>query len=487
MSITGALSHAYSGLVATSRAAELVSNNVANALTEGYARQDVALTSAALNGVGAGVRVTGVVRAENPVATSNRRRAEADLANRSATADAMARLAVALGQPGEAGSLAARFVAFETALKAAAETPESAALQAEVVSAALGVTTKLNQVSTENSRIRMDADATIQRQVTQVNGSLKKLESINREITLRAISGVDVAALEDERQRLIDDISRIIPIKAVARENNQVAIISQGGAILLDGRAGELGFTPTATITPDMTLGSGTLSGLTLNGKPMAIGGAGAGLLDGGSLSAQFAIRDEIAPGFDAQIDALARDLLSRLQDPAVDATLAPGDPGFFTDGGAAFDPMDEIGLAGRIRVNAAVDPAQGGALWRVRDGVNAPTPGETGTSALLHNMADALTRAQTPLAGLSVAASGGASAFASGVSALRAQDAALAEYEAAYQTGRAAQFRAAELDITGVDTDREMQHLLLLERSYAANARVIEAADGMLRRLLEI
>lgn len=487
MSITSTLSNAYSGLVATSRAAELVSNNVANALTEGYARQDLAVTSSSLNGIGAGVRVEGIVRAENLIATANRQRADADSANQSTTSNAMARLAAALGQPGEEGALATRFVAFETALQAATETPESAALQAEVVATAGVLVNTINQVSTENRRIRMDADATIQRQVTIVNGSLKKIESINREITLRTSSGSDVAALQDERQRLIDGISQILPIKAVARDHGQIALISQNGAILLDGKAGELGFTATATITPDMTLASGGLSPLTLNGKPVDIGGSGAGLLDGGSLSALFAIRDEIAPGFDTQIDALARDLVERFEDPAVDTTLTLGDPGLFTDAGAAFNPLDEIGLAGRISVNAAVDPAQGGAIWRVRDGVNAAVQGEAGASTILRNLVDAMTAPRAPAASLGVAAAGGASTFAAGVTALRAQAAALAENEAAYHAGRATTFRAAELEVTGVDTDREMQHLLLIERSYSANARVIEAADGMLRRLLEI
>lgn len=487
MSISSALSNAYSGLVATSRAAELVSNNVANALTEGYAREDVALTSASLNGIGSGVRVSGVVRAEDPVATANRRRAEAESSRRATTADALGRLATALGQPGETGALAARFVAFETALAAAAETPESAALQAEAASSALGVATTLRQVSTENRRIRMDADATIQRQVTLVNGSLKKIESINREITIRAISGVDVAALEDERQRLIDDVSRIIPIKSVPRANNQVALIAQGGAVLLDGTAGELGFDATATITPDMTLGSGALSGLTLNGRAVDMSSAGPGLLGGGSLAALFEVRDEIAPEVDAQLDALARDLIERFEDPAVDPTLAPGDPGLFTDGGAAFDPAFEVGLAGRIAVNAAVDPAQGGAAWRLRDGINAVAQGEAGASAILRNMVDAMAAPRTPAPALGVGTAGGASALAAGVTAIRAEEAHRAEREAAYHAGRTATFRAAELETTGVDTDREMQQLLLLERSYAANARVVEAADAMLRRLLEV
>jgi flagellar hook-associated protein 1 len=38
-----------------------------------------------------------------------------------------------------------------------------------------------------------------------------------------------------------------------------------------------------------------------------------------------------------------------------------------------------------------------------------------------------------------------------------------------------------------GVDTDDELQKLLLIERTYAANARVIETIDRLIGRLLEI
>ena len=39
----------------------------------------------------------------------------------------------------------------------------------------------------------------------------------------------------------------------------------------------------------------------------------------------------------------------------------------------------------------------------------------------------------------------------------------------------------------TGVDTDRELQDLLIIEQAYAANARVLETIDKMIQRLMEI
>ena len=46
---------------------------------------------------------------------------------------------------------------------------------------------------------------------------------------------------------------------------------------------------------------------------------------------------------------------------------------------------------------------------------------------------------------------------------------------------------RAEELNAVGVDTDQEMQSLLIIEQAYAANARVISVLDGLMQKLLEM
>ena len=44
-----------------------------------------------------------------------------------------------------------------------------------------------------------------------------------------------------------------------------------------------------------------------------------------------------------------------------------------------------------------------------------------------------------------------------------------------------------AEQKQTGVDVDAQMQLLLEIEQAYAANARVIEVANQMMLRLMEL
>ena len=220
--------------------------------------------------------------------------------------------------------------------------------------------------------------------------------------------------------------------------------------------------------------------GLTLNGTAIRTDSE-KGALRGGALGAQFAIRDEFGVEAQTQLDALARDLVERFQDPAVDPTLSVGDAGLFTDNGAAFDLTDEVGLSERLTLNAAVDPDQGGQAWRLRDGVNAASPGNVGDASLLHDLTDALTNTRIPASG---SFGGGAfsainlvSTFLSDIGSNRTQ----AEQKQSYASARLSELTERQL-ADGVDSDDEIARLMVIEQAYAANARVIEAVDEMMQ-----
>ena len=185
MSISNAMNNAYSGLSAMSRSAETVSNNVSNALTEGYSRQKVEYTATVLSGQGSGVRIEGIVRSEDLLATRLRLGAAADSANTSTKSDALARLANAIGEPGDSGALAVQYAAFEDALSMTVSAPDSAALQQGILLSAKSLASTFNQISTEVTRVRIDADASIAKDVETVNVSLKKIESLKADIRMR--------------------------------------------------------------------------------------------------------------------------------------------------------------------------------------------------------------------------------------------------------------------------------------------------------------
>ena len=488
MSITTALSNAVSGLTATARQTEVVSDNIANALTPGFSRRDVELSSQVIDGSGRGVLVDGVRLAQDPGLTGARRRSDAETGAQTSLLSALGSLQDAFGLPGEGSALAARASAFEAALLGASNEPSSPATLNAVAESGSQYAQTLSTLSTETQRLRMDADAQIARQVAQVNDNLRSIERLNQEIRLRSYSGGDSAALIDQRQALIDKISSALPIRTSQREGGAVAIYTTGGAALLESRAATLEFTATPIITQDMTLASGGLSGISIDGRAVDIGDpADPGRLDGGSLGAAFTVRDYMMPDMATALDALAEDLVNRFQNSGADSTLGPGDAGLFTDDGAAYDGVSRDGLAGRLELNAAVDPVQGGELWRLRDGIGAAAQGPAGDGTILGALHVVATETRTADPALGIAIGGGIATLAAALTERVGAEHEAAETEQAYLRTMNTQLRESESAAIGVDTDVQLQRLLLLEQAYAANARVISAADTMLQRLLEI
>ena len=61
-----------------------------------------------------------------------------------------------------------------------------------------------------------------------------------------------------------------------------------------------------------------------------------------------------------------------------------------------------------------------------------------------------------------------------------------LAEQSLSFATTREAELKARLLS-DGVDTDEEMQRLLLIEQTYGANARLVQTIEDLLDRLMSI
>lgn len=482
MSLSTALYGAFSGLKANSRAAALVSTNIANATTESYGRRELELRSGA-SGTGGGVLIDGVLRNVNPVLIADRRHSDAEMGLGRALYDFAARFETELGDSESPGSLVGRYTALENALLVAAADPSSAQRLDQVSLTADAVSTKLNALSRDVQAARLDADTEIGRQVTLLNETILRLDGINDDLRRASSANADPAGLLDEQARLIDSISEIVPLRVVRKDAGDIALYTTGGAVLLDGRPSEIGFTPVNAMDPVFTLAGGDLSGLTING--MFARASGNGVLKGGSLAAQFEIRDEVAPARQAQLDAIARDLIERLGPGGPDATLAAADPGLFTDDGFAFDPLNETGIAGRIRINTLVAPDSGGS-WRLRDGLGAVTTGPVGEARLLQGITAALEAGTVPS---SPALPGVSASFATHVADVTSDAAAArvrAEGQKTYLSAQNTRLKELEL-ANGVDTDAELQRLMQIEQLYAANVKVMQTVDDLMQRLMSI
>lgn len=485
MSIARALSNAVSGLTATARNTETVAANIANVSTPGYARREVALSAQNLGGNSGGVRVDGISRIINATLLSEARLASSASADASGRLEFLSRMGELVGLPGDAKSLGSALTDFQVALQSAASRPDDDLRLSAITDAAQRLAKRLNSASVGVQEARGSADQAIASDVASLNSNLERVAALNRRITIIESEGADPSSLVDERQAVIDRIARIVPVQEIARDGGKVALFSTEGAVLLDGSLpARFEFASVGKMTPDLSVGTPPVMRLVQNGQELTSGQMR--LFAGGSLSANFAIRDELGPQLQRELDALAFDLHARLADPTADPSLTMTDAGLFTDAGSRATDANIDGLALRLAVNTSVLPGSGGELWRLRSGLGAAAPGPVGDSSLLLAMAGALDEARPGQLGSGFEGNGSLSGRFASIEARVAARRVSAEAETAISNSRTETI-SSRLMADGVDSDAEMQRLLQYEQAYAANARVIQALDEMMQSILRL
>lgn len=481
MSLSTALNSAASGLQLSSRGAQVVADNIANANTDGFGVRSLTQASRVTGSAGSGVVMTGITRDSDPALLAEIRGASAAQSHAANLLDFWTSLEAGIGLPGEPGALGTHITTLEEALKQASIQPESQASLQKVALAAQGLVSKLNTIDTSLQTSRDTADASISQDVNRLNSIFEQIDKLNSDIARQKLSGGFPHALEDARQNLIDQASSIIPLKEVARPDGRVMVLGADGTVFVDRNVTRLEFQRTPSPTAAESVATGDLGRLVINGRDVS---ATSPLLQSGSIASAFQIRDVLAPQMQQQLDEFSADIVARFSDPGLDPSIPAGGFGLFAVSAATTLPADVTGISGRISLNAAISPQDSDTLWRVRDGLYAPAMGAVSENAVIARMSDALL-AFTPAAsgsGPNAQVHGHAAALLSQTATQRLN----AESGTAYTSSRTAALQEL-FGARGVDTDAELQKLLVLEKAYAANARVMVAADSMLRTLLEM
>lgn len=482
MSLSSAINSARSGLQLNSLRADIVATNVANANTPGYVRRSVIAAENLLAGEPAGVRSAGVTRSQNEIITAQRRALSSDLAQANILSTTWASISARLGDTPDGSGLFQTMSGLESQLTRLAASPESTAVAQSVIDSAGNMINEFQSLSQMASQLRAEADREIASGVDVVNAALQRIRDLNGDIAGSDPNSSTAAALYDDRQRALDTIAEYLPIQSVQRDSGVIDVLSQEGVYLLAGEPRFLEFTPAAAFGPNQTLGNGSLSGLSIEGTELTPGAASFGAISSGMFGALFTVRDQDVPEFSAQLDTLAGDLVTRLSDDALDPTKTPGEFGLFVDP----TPAAGAGLAARISLNAAIDPNQGGELWRLRDGIGAVTEGPPGNGVIVQNLLDAIRTPQS-INTNGITGTFSSAEMAAHFSSLTGQKRIQHETVLSSTNTQHTSLVETEREETGVNIDAQMQDLLLIEQAYAANARVIEAAKQMIDRLMQI
>lgn len=469
MTLTGALNSATSGLRTTQTLSRIAADNVSNALTPGYASREAILISPGSEQSGA---IVGEIRREVDASLQRMARLEnGKMASFQAVEEGLDSYSAFLGQPGDGTSPADKFTDFENSLTTLVNTPSSSAAQSGAVLAAEDLVTSVNNAATILGTTLTDVDMEIRYEVADLNQALYELRDLNIQRRDFEDGSLQSAQFDEQIDNVLDEISGIIDTRSYISSNGSVSLYTLSGAALLEGE-----------LVQDVTFsaGDGTLMAGNQDITPFKDDVRG---IQHGSLYGLTELKREVIPRFSLQLDEYARGLIQTFE--SSDASLSSGDPGLFTDNGAAFDAANLTGLASRLQVNEQVSYAGDSEVWRIRDGLGATTAGAASDSTQISAFIAGLGTAMGADPGTGIPTSVTLQGFAAEMVTSQATESARAENNFNAAASAAEVVFAARSSVEGVNIDDEMQQLLLIEQSYAANSRVLTTVSEMIDTLI--
>lgn len=309
MSLMTVLSTAVSGLRATQTGMNVVAQNVANADSAGYTRRRMTPIEQVAGDRSAGVRSGDIQRVfdrtvQRQLWQENSGAGYTDLKSRMTSA-----LETIYGPPGSSTALDTLMNGFSSAVDRLVDDPGNATMQSGVIEAGRTLASRLNSLSDGVQALRTEAEGRIDTMVDQANTLLQGIERVNSTI----VSSGSSAALEDERDRLVGELSRLIDVRAVPTSDGRVTVLTGSGQTLFDGsKAMTLRFDARSLLTAgnsyDTTPPSvGVLELVSPSGGVTDLVAAGA--IRSGAIYGALEMRDEVLVQAQTQLDEIAAGL----------------------------------------------------------------------------------------------------------------------------------------------------------------------------------
>ena len=473
---------ASTGLATTSRLLDTTSRNINSASQEGYTRKiQSSITVDSQNNVWAGP----IRRAMDAQLSASLRQSQSAMSFVNGKLDALERLNRLSNDPVADSNLAAKVDQLGSMFQLLESHPADGLTLRNVVEAAEDVATTIRSTYGELSSVSDKALGLIKEDVGTLNTLTARFSELNRSIVGAHAAGADTTDFEDERDRVLTQISEIIQVQTFEDGKGAYHLYTADNKLLADMNAKSVSVVeaPPPAVTGAIQLGSERI------------------YTPGGRIGANQWIRDSFVPERQAQLDAIAAHVTSQFNSIAVTDPNAPPPPAttrtlqlelFRDDRGATpFAAAATPGYASRIGVNEMVvaDPRylRTGTSWTDDlGGTGTPDPNTTdptdttviskGRNLFLERAAFADPTMGTKAMTLAEAASMFTATVASELTATQSEQSRL--------DGQGKLIANRLADKTEVKLDDEMARLIMLQNSYAASARVITTTQTMFDQL---
>jgi flagellar hook-associated protein 1 FlgK len=326
MSLIQALSTAMSGLRAAQAGLSVTAGNVANANTPGYVRENANLVETSAGSAGISVDVAGINRTLDQLVQTQLWTETSGGSYADAKAQLYQQLQQAYGTPGSANAFDTAFNNFTAGMQALATSPASSAAQSGALGAAQAFARNLNTTSSAIQGLRTQAEQGIATDVQQANAAMQQIAQINQELGGGSTQDSTTAALQDQRNQDITQLSQLMNIKVVQTGNNQVSVFTGSGTQLVGTQASTLSFdahgalSPTAVWSANPTQrGVGTITLTSPSGDTVDL--VANKSIQSGQIAAYLGMRDQILPQAQSQIDQLASQVAQALSNQTTGGT----------------------------------------------------------------------------------------------------------------------------------------------------------------------
>ncbi len=317
VSLFGILNIGNQGIHTAQAGLNTTGQNVANANTEGYSRQRIIQQATnplvTSEGVfGQGVDIIDVERLRDMFLEGQIRGAKSDTAFNEELSNIFLRIESILNDPlapisetadqsstGGINNLLSRFFQEFHQLSVNPESPE---IRTAAVENALSLSETINTISDQLKVLREDLNESVSLQVDEINRMAEEVATLNHRIMLTE-SGQKVNAndLRDRRDKLLSDLSEMIPVTTEEEPNGAISV-AVAGYRLVDG-----------VNHTDMKLEEVKKSG-NIRITQIRVGDKGVYTLDDkitkGRLGAALDARDRLVPFLQDEIDSLARAII---------------------------------------------------------------------------------------------------------------------------------------------------------------------------------
>jgi flagellar hook-associated protein 1 FlgK len=479
---TGLFTIARSALLSHQTALQTVSQNIANAQTPGYSRQEAVLQATtpvrfSYGSVGTGVSVTTIIRKRDVLLDDSFRSANTQAGDAGMRRDLLSQLESVFGEPNDAG-MANALDQFWNAFSDLSAQPSSLAARAVVQQRGRQLGQLFNDYDTQLTTIRGSSLERLGNSVNRINALATQVAELNVRIVGSESSGNTANDLRDARDLKLDELSKLAGTRVVAQPNGSASVLI-GNSMLVEG--------DTATPLSVQFETPNPLPATPLTDVPVRIrlGNSPDRLAPlAGELAAQVTVLNTEIPNVRGRLDAMASQLVTAVNNlhttgyTFTGSTIPGTAAGNFFDPGSASAPVSAATI--RLHATIAADPsriaasgsataptdntvAQGLSLLRSTDGTvtwNSPT-GATETGSFIGFFRGLVTRL--------------------GIQTSSATD------DASVAEGLTDQAELRRQSISGVNTDEELVNMLRVQQSYQAATKMIKAAEEMLDTLIAL